>query len=75
MHDLKDLTHDVHYENYRTDLIKSQKECTAITNNKQMYQKINNQSNDDTDKLLQQKDLEVKINKKIKKLIILISIK
>lgn len=26
MQDLKDLTHDLHYENYRTEYMKSQKE-------------------------------------------------
>ena len=28
MQDLKDLTHDLHYENYRTDFIKSQSNGT-----------------------------------------------
>ena len=34
MQDLKDLTHDIHYENYRTEYIKSQKSSTNSNNQK-----------------------------------------
>lgn len=54
MQDLKDLTHDVHYENYRTEHIKSQKQTGPIS------PKQNQLSIDETDKLLFQKDLELK---------------
>lgn len=51
MQDLKDLTHDVHYENYRTELIKS-----MDTREKSRDMLFGN----DTDKLLQQKEDELK---------------
>lgn len=51
MQDLKDLTHDVHYENYRTELIKSM--------NSREKSKDKHCGND-TDKLLQQKEDELK---------------
>ena len=52
MHDLKDLTHDVHYESYRTELIKSQKA--------QLKKSSKRSATEEADKLLLQKDLEVK---------------
>ena len=58
MQDLKDLTHDIHYENYRTELIKSQnKETLQYIGSPVLKNKL---SNDETDKLLQQKDDELR---------------
>ena len=54
MHDLKDLTHDFHYENYRTEYIKSQKNNSSHNTNR--HQK----SNEEADRLLQQKEIELK---------------
>lgn len=56
MHDLKDLTHDFHYENYRTEYIKGQKHGSLVSNsNKQRIHPV-----DDADRLLQQKDAELR---------------
>jgi septin family protein len=56
MHDLKDLTHDFHYENYRTEYIKGQKNGSLVSNlNRQKTHPV-----DDADRLLQQKDAELK---------------
>lgn len=58
MQDLKDLTHDIHYENYRTELIKSQnKDSLQYIGSPVLKNKLNN---DETDKLLQQKDDELR---------------
>ncbi len=53
MQDLKDLTHDLHYENFRTKLIESQNLPNTDLPRGRLL------TSDETDKLLQQKDLEV----------------
>lgn len=58
MHDLKDLTHDFHYENYRTEYIKAQKNAAADVVPQQTSFK--SRPNEETDRLLQQKELELK---------------
>jgi septin family protein len=58
MHDLKDLTHDFHYENYRTEYIKAQKNNS--TNLNKSKNNNNNIYSDEADRLLQQKDIELK---------------
>ena len=56
MHDLKDLTHDFHYENYRTEFIKGQRNGLLNSN----LNRPKNYQTDDADRLLQQKDAELK---------------
>jgi septin family protein len=58
MHDLKDLTHDFHYENYRTEYIKAQKNNSSNLNRSKNNN--NNICSDEADRLLQQKDIELK---------------
>ncbi|CAF0964597.1 unnamed protein product [Brachionus calyciflorus] len=61
MQDLKDLTHDIHYENYRTDFLKSQNNSLCEQISDQAYKPRENKLRiDETDKLLQQKDNELK---------------
>lgn len=57
MQDLKDLTHDIHYENYRTELIKSQHQTDFVSSSSPRQKKL---TIDETDKLLQQKDIELR---------------
>lgn len=59
MQDLKDLTHDVHYENYRTELIQAQKEGGNQKKNTSCFIRENHLSSEEADKLLQAKDIEV----------------
>lgn len=60
MHDLKDLTHDFHYENYRTEYIKAQKNNSTNLNKSKNNNNNNNIYSDEADRLLQQKDIELK---------------
>ncbi len=64
MSDLKDLTHDLHYENYRTELMKSPKFNAVMTQARQTNGSDNIRASrrmpiEETDRLLQQKDAEV----------------
>lgn len=64
MQDLKDLTHDVHYENYRTEFIKSSKLGESSSESSVTVNGSNRSSQqvmkDDADKLLKQKDIELR---------------
>ncbi len=58
MQDLKDLTHDLHYENYRAEFIRSNAATASMLSAPSILRgkKI---TPDEADRLLQQKDQEV----------------
>ena len=65
MHDLKDLTHDVHYENYRTAFIQSQENISKQRGSLTVYNGNENAlkgrriAAEEADRLLKLKDIEV----------------
>lgn len=66
MHDLKDLTHDVHYENYRTAFIQSQENISKQRGSLTVYNGNENAlkgrriAAEEADRLLKLKDIEIK---------------